>query len=180
MHYLGIYITSDCKNLFDVSEWITKLYGSVPAMAAHIGNNNELVALEISEKQCLPVLFYGLNAICITNNFRNTVSKAWNFGIKKVFNLNYRESIRHLLYYCDLMSVIFNIDCLQLTLYTNLCKSSNPVRLACCLAMHNDVSFKSICNMTTTCIDRTLMHAVYRPRPMKILTDFRFISTYLE
>ena len=42
------------------------------------------------------------------------------------------------------MSSTFNIDCLQLILYTNLCKSSNPVLLACCLAMRNDSSFKSI------------------------------------
>ena len=44
------------------------------------------------------------------------------------------------------MSATFNIDCLQLTLYTNLCKSSNPELSACCLAMHNDIYFKSICN----------------------------------
>ena len=44
------------------------------------------------------------------------------------------------------MSATFNIDCLQLILYTNLCKSSNPVLLACYLAMRNDISFKSNCN----------------------------------
>ena len=50
--YLGIYITSDCKNSFDVSECITKFYGSVHAITALICNNNELVALEILVKQC--------------------------------------------------------------------------------------------------------------------------------
>ena len=42
------------------------------------------------------------------------------------------------------MSATFNIDRLQLALYTNLCESPNP---ACCyLAMRNDISFKTICN----------------------------------
>ena len=44
-------------------------------MTAHFSNNNELVALRILEKQCLPVLFYGLNAICIADKIRNTVVK---------------------------------------------------------------------------------------------------------
>ena len=75
MHYLGIYIKNDCKNLFDVCERITKFYDNVHSMTAHFSNNNELVALRILEKQCLPVLFYGLNAICIADKIRNTVVK---------------------------------------------------------------------------------------------------------
>ena len=84
MRFLGIYSTGDCKNLFDVwhlSERITKFYASVHSMWVHIGNNNELLALEILEKQCSSVLFYGLNAVCITNKIKDTVSKAWNFDI---------------------------------------------------------------------------------------------------
>ena len=44
------------------------------------------------------------------------------------------------------MSATFNFDCLQLPVYTNLCKSSNPVLLTCSLAMRNDNSVKSIRN----------------------------------
>ena len=41
MHYLGlyIYITNGFKNLFDVSEYVTKFYRSVHSMTAHICNN---------------------------------------------------------------------------------------------------------------------------------------------
>ena len=59
-----------------MSERIAKFYGSVHTMTAHIGNDSELVALEILVKQCSPVFFYGLNAIYITNKMRATVSKA--------------------------------------------------------------------------------------------------------
>ena len=76
MHNLRIHITNYCKNLCDVSECITKFYGCVHSMTALIGNNNELVACEILEKQCSPMLFYSLNAICIANNIRDTISKA--------------------------------------------------------------------------------------------------------
>ena len=51
MHFLGIYITNDCENLFDVSERITEFYGRVHFMTARVGNSYELVALELLEKQ---------------------------------------------------------------------------------------------------------------------------------
>ena len=44
-------------------------------MTAHVGNDDELVVLEILEKQCT-LLFYGFNAICIKINIRNTVGEA--------------------------------------------------------------------------------------------------------
>ena len=75
-------------------------------------------------------VLYTLNAICIKNNIKDTVSKAWNFGIRKVFNLNYTENTRNLFYYCDLMSATFNNDCLQLILHTILSKLTKPVLLA--------------------------------------------------
>ena len=44
------------------------------------------------------------------------------------------------------MSSTFNIDCLQPTLYVNLCKSTNPVLLTCCLFMQSNILIKRICN----------------------------------
>ena len=44
------------------------------SMTAHINNNNELVALEILEKQCSRVLFYGENVTCVANKIRDTIS----------------------------------------------------------------------------------------------------------
>ena len=56
IRYLGIFINNDSQNLFDVSKCITKFYGRVYSMTAHISNNNEFIAFEILENQCSPVL----------------------------------------------------------------------------------------------------------------------------
>jgi hypothetical protein len=147
LRYLGVFITNNSKNVFDITEQIRKFYGSVHSILSHTDTNNELVVLEILKKQCSPILFYGLNAICISNSMRDMVSKAWNFGIRKVFNINKRESTRLLFYYCNLMSASFTIDCMQMSLYATICDSNlaNPMLTVCSLALRYDESFRNIC-----------------------------------
>ena len=141
LRYLGVYITNNSKNIFDVSEQVQKFYGCMHSVLSHTDVNNELIILEILKKQCAPILFYALNAINVTNNIREVVSKAWNFGIRKVFNMNKRESTRLLFYYCNLMSASFTIDCAQLSLYSAVCTMSNPVIVACSRAVRLDNMF---------------------------------------
>ena len=75
---------------------------------------------------------------------RDSVSKAWNFAIRKVFNINRCESTRMLFFYCNLMSATFVIDCMQLSLYVAFRDSINPVLKACALSLHSDGVFKKI------------------------------------
>ena len=50
MHYMGIYIyiytKNYCKNSFDMSERIAKLYEKVHFLTTHVDDNNVLVALQ--------------------------------------------------------------------------------------------------------------------------------------
>jgi hypothetical protein len=144
LRYLGIFITNNSKQVFDVTDQISKFYGSMHSVLSHTDASNELVILEILKKQCSPILFYGLNAISVTSNIRDVISKAWNFGIRKVFGYNTRESTRLLFYYCNLMSASFNIDLMQISLYISVCNSTNPMLVVCSQVMRYDAAFKNI------------------------------------
>ena len=108
---LGVYITNNFKQLFDVSEQITKFYSSIHSVVSCC--NKEMVRLEILKRQCGPILFYGLDAIKINGNIVNLISKAWNCAIRMIFNIRNREST-HLLYFCNSMSASFIIDQFQM------------------------------------------------------------------
>ena len=105
--YLGNFITKNSKNLFDLNEQIGKFYAAIHSIISNCGVNKELVALELLKCKCAPILFYALDAISINNKIRNVICKAWNASIRLIFNINRRESTRHLFYHCYLLSASF-------------------------------------------------------------------------
>ena len=60
------------------------------------------------------------------------------------FNINRRESTRHLFYHCDLLSASFKIDLLQLTLLSSQVNSPNHLIFACVNVIKFDRSMKSL------------------------------------
>ena len=80
------------------------------------GSTNEFVLLEILKTKCAPILFYGVDAISISNKIKQAISKAWSWAIRAVFGLRKRERIRLLFKYCNLLSTDYKIDQSQLNL----------------------------------------------------------------
>ena len=76
-------------------------------------------------------LFYALDAISINNKIRDVICKAWNASIRLIFNINRRESTRHLFYHCNLLSASFKIDLLQLKLLSSHVNSPNRLIFTC-------------------------------------------------
>ena len=57
LRYLGISITNNSKNLFDLNEQIGKFYTAIHSIISNCGVNKELVALELLKRKCAPILF---------------------------------------------------------------------------------------------------------------------------
>ena len=89
--------------MFNLNDQIGKFYAAVHSIISNCGVNKELVALELLKRKCALILFYALDAISINNKIRDVICKAWNASIRMIFNINSRESTRHLLYHCDLL-----------------------------------------------------------------------------
>ena len=100
--------------------------------------NKEVVRLEILKRQCAPILFYGLDAIKINGNIVNLFSKARNCAICIIFNILSRESTRHLLYFCNSMSVSFIIDQLQMGMLLGHRYNPNHLVSTCCEMLSYD------------------------------------------
>ena len=95
--------------MFNLNEQFDKFDTAIHSIISNYGVNKELVILELLERKCAPILFHALGAIAVNNKVRHVICKAWRL----IFNINRRESTRHLFYYCDLLSASFKIDLLQ-------------------------------------------------------------------
>ena len=130
--------------MFDLNEQIGKFYAAIHSIISNCSVNEELVALELLKCKCAPILFYALDAISITNKIRNVICKAWNASIRLIFNINRRESTRHLFYHCNLLSASFKIDLLQLALLFSHVNSPNRLIFTCVNVLIYDCSMRSL------------------------------------
>ena len=62
LRYLGIFITNNFKNLFDLNEQIGKFYAAIHSIISICGVNKDLVAFELLKRKCAPILFNALDA----------------------------------------------------------------------------------------------------------------------
>ena len=76
--YLGIFITNNSKNLFDLNKQFGKFYAAIYSIISNCGVNKELVSLELLKHECVPILFYALDAISVNNKGRDLICKTWN------------------------------------------------------------------------------------------------------
>ena len=136
LKYLGVYIINNFKQLFDVSEQVTKFYSSIHSVVSCC--NKEMVRLEILKRKCAPILFYGLDSIKINGNIVNLIRKAWICAIRMTFNIRSRESTRHLLYFCNSKFASFIIDQLQMGMLLGHRYNPNHLVLTCCKMLSHD------------------------------------------
>ena len=151
LRYLGIFITNNSKNLFDLNEQIGKFYAAIHSIISNSGLNKEFVALELLKRKCAPIFFYALDAIFINKIIRDVICKAWNASIRLIFNINRRESTRHLFYHCNLLPASFKIDILQLTLLSSLVNLPNCLIFTSVNVLKYDCSMKFLmfkCNVS--------------------------------
>ena len=93
---------------------------------------------------CSYPFFYVLDAISINNKIRDVICKAWNASIRLIFNINRRESTRHLFYHCNLLSASFKIDLFQLTLLSSQDNSPNCLIFTYVNVLKYDCSMRSL------------------------------------
>ena len=96
------------------------------------------------KRKCAPILFYALDVISINNKIIDVICKAWNASIRLIFNINRRESTRHLFYHCNLLSASFKIDLHQLTLLSSQVNSPNRLIFTCVNVLKYDCSMRSL------------------------------------
>ena len=105
-----------------------------------------LVALELLKRKCAPILFLcsKKQSLLIIKFIRDVICKAWNASTHLIFNINRRESTRHLFYHCYLLSASFKTDLLLLTLLSSQVNSPNRLIFACVNVLKHDRSLKSL------------------------------------
>ena len=107
--------------------------------------NKELGALELLKRRLNAHLsFLCSKCISVNNKVTDVICKAWNAFIRLIFNINRRESTRHLFYHCDLLSASFKTDLLQLALLSSQVNSPNILIFTRVNALIYDRSMKSL------------------------------------
>ena len=144
LRYLGILITNNYKNLFDLNEQISKFYAAFHSIISNCGVNKELFDIELLKRKCAPILFYALDVISINNKIRVVICKAWNVSIRLIFYINRRESTKHLFCHYNLLLASFKIDLRQLKLFSSQVNSPNRLIFTCVNVLKYDCSMRSL------------------------------------
>ena len=89
-------------------------------------------------------IFDALDVISINNKIRDVICKAWNASIRLIFNINRRESTRHLFHHCNLLSASFKVDLLQLTLLSSQVNLPYRLIFTCVNVLKYDCTMRSL------------------------------------
>ena len=82
LHYLGIQFKADLNIGIDISERSHKFIGSVaPILRGRIAGLND-VYINIVKSKCMPILFYGVDVLCLHGQELAKMNVVWNTAFR--------------------------------------------------------------------------------------------------
>jgi len=142
--YLGSYIQCNTGTT-DLSCNIRKYYGQFNNVLSVLGKYaHEMSTLHLVKAYCLSALLYGAESWSANEAGIHKASVAWNNSFRHIFHGYWRESVKPLQYFCELLPLSYLIDQRRLLFWQKMMLSDNIV--LCTLSRLIQDKFKAIGN----------------------------------
>ena len=83
--YLGVYIVSGRKLLFDIASVKQSFFAACNSIYAQAKSLDETLHLSLQESYCLPVLTYAVAGLNLSVRQENELNACWNSVYRKLF-----------------------------------------------------------------------------------------------
>jgi len=93
--YLGVYIVSGRKLLFDIASVKQSFFAARNSIYAQAKSLDETLHLSLQESYCLPVLTYAVAALSLSVRQENELNACWNSVYRKLFGFHKWESVKY-------------------------------------------------------------------------------------
>ena len=107
--YLGVYIVSGSKLLFEIASVKQSFFAACNYIYAQAKSLDETLHLSLQESYCLPVLTYAVAGLNLSVRPENELNACWNSVYRKLFSFHKWESVKYCIYglnRLDLHSII--------------------------------------------------------------------------
>jgi len=141
LKYLGVKFISDKRLNTDISPVMRKFYAAANAIFSHCKYVSQFTKLHLLESFTLPMLTYGLNAICLSRPQLMKLNSCWNSIYRKIFGYFKWESVKEIQMFCQRLDFVHIVDKCKFNFLNNfaaVCK--NSVLFECLYAFqHSDM-----------------------------------------
>ena len=96
--YLGVYIVSGRKLMFDITPVKQSFFAACNCIYAQAKSLDETLHLSLQECYCLPVLTYAVAAISLSVRQENELNACCNSVYRKPFGFHKWESVKYCIY----------------------------------------------------------------------------------
>jgi hypothetical protein len=144
----------------DFTNRLNKFHAAVGAVLREKLHGFEDVYVHLLLTKCMPILFYGVDALIFSGKNLQLVTKAWNMAFRWIFGLRKFDSTRLLLKSCKTMSAKFLIHMRWLLFYNSVSVSNSLLvhNLWLWVCMHNSyrqlLSSYRLFNVDSRCLIR--------------------------
>lgn len=145
--YLGVYIQSDKKFTVDLSLVRRKFFASVNCILRNAAFTSDIVKLELVEKQCFPILLYGLQSFDLKSSVIANVNAWVNSVYRKIFGYHKWESVKECIYLLGRLDVFHTIKLRRINFLKNIQKCNNEVARSLFNYVLHTREFQSCCTL---------------------------------
>lgn len=125
INYLGVFIIAGKCLKFDINPLIRAFYSACNSIYSVAKYCNELTHLALQESYCLPILLYGVSAICLNVSQSNSLNSCWNSVFRKIFGFNRWESVKTFIFGLGRLDLHHIISKQRAKFYTHLVNSAS-------------------------------------------------------
>jgi hypothetical protein len=109
--YLGVHITSGSKFKCNFDQVKSKYYRSSNAILGKLGKQrNPAVALQLISSIAVPVLTFGVEALCLSKSEKQSLDHPWNRTFMKIYSTFDNRIIKQCQYYGGFLPTSLSID----------------------------------------------------------------------
>lgn len=94
INYLGVFINAGKLLKFDINPLTRAFFTACNCIYSAAKYCNEITHLSLQETYCLPILLYGMSAICLNVSQSKSLNSCWNSVYRKIFGFNRWESVK--------------------------------------------------------------------------------------
>lgn len=123
--YLGVNFIIGIELRVDISARVRKFISSVSSVLRGRVSGFEDVYLNVILTKCMPILFYGIDCLCVDSRSMNSLSVIWNTAFRWILGITRYEHMRKHLQKCNTMSFRYLINQRLLVFVSSLSLSSN-------------------------------------------------------
>jgi len=123
--YLGVcFLCNSGKT--DLTDTIRRFYSQFNNIMSVLGKGcHEMNAVHLIKTYCLPTLTYGLENSVLNERTKDKISVLWNNCFRHIFRCCWRESVRHLQYYCRTLPMLHLVNQTKVLFWKKMYTNSN-------------------------------------------------------